>query len=429
MISLALIASSDISSRSNPTHLPQAHLFLEKTAQCLLLGHYTRPQAYVLETLSHYVYAEMALRSDAHDDIWFLHGLVVHTALRMGYHRDPSHFPGIAPLQAEMRRRAWVGVLQGDALNSGQMGMSRRIGKGTWDAREPRNLDDGDLVEGMSELPPGRPETEVTTATGLIARRRMFVALGEVSDITSAVQSAPYLEIMRVDKVLHDALANIPPPLQPRPLASSMTDPQERIMARLFLSHLFHRGRIMLHRRFLHSLDDAYKYSRHAIIDAAIETLRIHRVLEEETVPGGLLDRMRYRLSSVMKHAFLTATMVLCAVVARNGKQGSERLEREEEVKETLVQAREVWRRTSERVSEEARKAVETVGWVLARAERHGDDLGVGRSQDSFADMVGESNQEGGLESWMTDGSAALFNGEYFPSLLSPFYYTTASLY
>ncbi len=386
MICLALLASdASDTAHGDPEHrMVQVATYREKTVQCLLAGEYTNAGLYVLETVIHSVYIELGMRGDADKDVWFLFALELNLAMRMGYHRDPCHFPGISPLQGEMRRRLWATVLQGDILVSSQMGMPRMICDWKYDTAEPRNLNDGDLSEHTAELPPPRPETELTPVLGIIARRRMFVALGAVSDVTAAVQPCSYAEIMRVDGVLQDAAANIPPPLKPKPMASSMTDPPEVIMARLFLAHLFYKGQIMLHRRFLYMGsvspdEDAYAYSRKACLDAALGALEIQDILDEETCPGGQLHMMRWRVSSIMNHTFLTATMVLCSMLSRG-----QTLQREEEILRALRRTRTVWLRASS-TSWEAKKAAETVSIVIARTgESHG-------SIDSLHGALGEA--------------------------------------
>lgn len=350
----------------------QIELYRERTVQCLVMGQYSKSGPYVLEAMIHYVYVEMLFHADSSKDLWYLLALEVNLAKRMGYHRDPSHFSGISPLEAEMRRRVWVTVLLGDLLISSQMGMPRMIADWQCDTAEPKNLQDTDIdldSPGSADLPPARPETEHTAVLGVIARRRMLVALGAVSDLTAATETCSYAEVMRVDGVLHEALAGVPPPLRMRALASSITDPPQLIMSRLFLGHMFHKGQIMLHRRFLGGQEggDETAYSRGACLDAALGTLRIQHALDEETRPGGLLHAMRWRVSSIMNHQFLTATMILCVLLQRG-----QTLRREEEVKTVLRETRGVWLRGSAG-SVEARKGAEVIGMVLARS---GADLG-----------------------------------------------------
>ncbi|KAI1451226.1 putative fungal-specific transcription factor [Annulohypoxylon moriforme] len=368
MICLALLSSDagDSSSGSEVKQL-QINLYREKIVQCLIMGEYTNSAPYGLETLINYVYIEFLMGIDAGKDIWFLLALEVNLAMRMGYHRDPSHFPGISPLQAEMRRRLWVTVLLGDSLISSQMGMPCMISSTQYDTAEPRNLNDDDLDENMTELPPPRPETEHTTTLGIIARRRVLVALNHVSGITASIKAASYAEVMQVDGVLRRAIATIPPPLRMKRIAISVTDTPHIIMARLFLSHLYLKGEIMLHRRFLYvesisKNEDTFAYSRKACLDASLSSLEIQDILDRELESEGLLHMMRFRVSSLMNHHFLTATMILCSLVYRRKTMG-----RLEEILAALRNARMIWMRKST-ASREAKKAAETISIVLARA-------------------------------------------------------------
>ncbi|OHE94206.1 fungal specific transcription factor [Colletotrichum orchidophilum] len=368
MICLAVIASdpaTDISERGQQQL--QIDLYREKLVQCLLMGDYTQGGDHALETFINYVYVEFRIHDDAQKDVWFLLGLEVNLAKRMGFHRDPKHFPNITPLKAEMRRRVWATVLLGDILISGQMGMPRMIRDGEFDTAEPRNLNDEDLNDEMTCLPPPRPETEHTTALGIIAQRRLLIALGTISDLTASVSPCSYADIMRVDGILHQARISVPPPLQLKTMASSVTDSPQVIMARLFLRHMFCKGQIMLHRRFLFTKSaaenqDTYSYSRTACLDASLGMLDIQQILDEETCPGGQLFMMHWRVGSIMNHHFLTATMVLCSLVHRKQTLG-----RGDEIGTALRTARSIWMRKSDD-SGEAKKAVQAVSIVLARA-------------------------------------------------------------
>ncbi|KAJ5324286.1 transcriptional regulator family: Fungal Specific TF [Penicillium atrosanguineum] len=237
----------------------------------------------------------------------------------MGYHRDPSHLPGISPFAGEMRRRAWATILQGDILISTQMGMPRMIKDWQCDTVEARNLNDSDFDEDCLELPLSRPETEITTVSHLVARRRIFAALGAIVDFTASVRPVAYDEIMRLDRILHDAEAMVPAYLRMKAMAAAVTDPPQVIMHRLFLRLMFHKGQIMLHCKYLSpnqatSSDGhtSYIHSRSSCIEAALGILGIQRILDEETGPDGQLCMIRWRASSFMKHEFLTATMLLC---------------------------------------------------------------------------------------------------------------------
>ncbi|KAJ0160811.1 putative transcriptional regulatory protein [Colletotrichum tanaceti] len=388
MICLALIASdppTDV--LEHQQQRLQTDLYREKLVQCLMLCGYTLGGKHALETLINYVYVEFRIHDDADKDVWFLLGLEVNLAKRMGYHRDPRHFPDMTPLQAEMRRRVWATVLLVDVLISGQMGMPRMVRDGEFDTAEPQNLNDENLREDMPALPEPRPETEHTTTLGVIARRRILVALGTISDSTASLNPCTYAEIMRLDQVLNEAGMSIPPPLKAKPMAASITDSPRTIMSRLFLSHMFYKGKIMLHRRVLFARSmsparDTFAYSRAACLEASLATLKIQQVLDEETRPGSQLHTMHWKVGSIMNQHFLTATMNLCSLVHRKQVFG-----RGEDIRSALRTARGIWMRKGNG-SREAQKAGEAVGFVLAQAGGPRFDASLSVERDY---VVGES--------------------------------------
>lgn len=345
----------------------QVDLYVEKIVQCLVLGQYTHAGPYVVESLVHYVHVEFANCTDANKDVWFVLALTIKIATSMGYHRDPSYFPKFTPLQAEMRRRVWATLVLADVLISSQMGMPRMISDGQWDTAEPQNLNDSDLNAELTQLPPSRPETEYTSSLGVISRIRIIKAVGQITDLTSAVAPCSYTEITRLDGLLRDTQAIIPKLLQPKPIAASITDSPQVIMARLFLSQIFYKGQIMLHRRFLYlepptHEEASYTYSRTVCLDAALGLLEIQFTMDEETCVAGQLYTMRWRLSSSLNHQFLTATMLLCSLLHRGIT-----MQRDEEIITALKTSRSIWMRHCGN-SSEARKAAWTISIVLGRA-------------------------------------------------------------
>ncbi|KAJ5827591.1 transcriptional regulator family: Fungal Specific TF [Penicillium robsamsonii] len=378
MICLAVLASSSADSSSSPGFRnPLVDTYREKIVQCLILGEYTKSGRYVFETLYHYLTIEYSIRKDADQDIWILSGISVNIALRMGYHRDPSHLPGISPFAGEMRRRAWATILQGDILISTQMGMPRMIKDWQCDTVEPRNLNDSDFDEDCSELPMSRPETETTTVSHLVARRRIFAALGVIVDFTASVRPVTYDEVMRLDRILNDAETTIPAYLRMKAMTGAVTDPPQVIMHRLFLRLMFHKGQIMLHCKYL-SRDPAtvseshtsYSYSRTSCIKAALGILEIQHICDEETGPDGQLYTIRWRASSFMKHEFLTATMLLC-FLARQPDALTEG-HNLDQIIAALARAHSIWMR-SRNASAEAKTAADTLSIVLARQSGDSD--------------------------------------------------------
>lgn len=247
--------------------------------------------------------------------------------------------------------------------------MPRMISDSQWDTAEPQNLNDYDLRPEMTQLPPSRPETEHTPSLDIISRLRILRVVGKISDLISAVAPCSYAEITRLDGLLQDARATIPQLLQPKSLAASITDSPQVIMARLFLSQIFYKGKIMLHRRFLYlepppQEQASYTYSRRMCLDAALSLLEIQLIMDEETCATGQLHTMRWRLSSSLNHQFLTATMLLCSLLHRGITLG-----RDEEIVSALKTSRGIWMRHHGN-SLEARKAACGISIVLGRALR-----------------------------------------------------------
>ncbi|VUC27735.1 unnamed protein product [Clonostachys rosea] len=366
VICLTVIASKDNNETVDITEDEQMRLqidsYHEKIVQCLMLAEYTRTGPHILETIIHYAHIEFAIHPDANTDLWYLFGIVANMAMRMGLHRDPRHFKGVTPLQAEMKRRIWSSLLMGNIIISGQVGMPRMISAKQYDTAEPQNLTDADLDS--AQLPSPRPETEYTPILGVIAMRRIVEALGQISELRAAVTPCTYEEVMRADSALQRAAESIPPPMKMKPMAASITDPPHAIMWRLFISHLFCKGQIMLHQPYLFTSarEDVHGYSQKTCLDASLSMLEIQGILDEETRPGGQISMMRWRVSSIMNNQFLTATMILCSMLHRGVTLG-----REDEIRSELRKTRTIWTRASGN-SREAQKAAEAVNFVLSNS-------------------------------------------------------------
>jgi hypothetical protein len=99
--------------------------YQELAAAALALADYSKPKRYTIEALMAYSTCEYLKQDDSQVRLWLLMGVVLRVALRMGYHRDPSHFPNISPFDGEMRRRLWTLTYVFDVLQSYQLGLPR----------------------------------------------------------------------------------------------------------------------------------------------------------------------------------------------------------------------------------------------------------------------------------------------------------------
>jgi hypothetical protein len=79
-----------------------------------------------------------------------LNGVVIRIAQKMGLHRD-GELLGLSPFDAEMRRRLWWQIIMLDAKYAMLSGLSHSLLPRSWDAKEPKNLNDTDLYPSATE--------------------------------------------------------------------------------------------------------------------------------------------------------------------------------------------------------------------------------------------------------------------------------------
>jgi hypothetical protein len=95
------------------------------------------------------------------DLVWIAAGSLLRTAMFLGLHRDPSHFPKVSLFHGEMRRRLWATVLEITVQSSLDMGMPPMISVHDYDTKVPANIDDENLNE-ESIIVDEQPLTEFT---------------------------------------------------------------------------------------------------------------------------------------------------------------------------------------------------------------------------------------------------------------------------
>lgn len=242
-------------------------------------------------------------------------GILARMAQRMGYHRDASHFPHISPFQGEMRRRVWAMITNLDVMLSLSVGLPRLLREFQSDTAPPRNLLDSDFDEDTTELPPSRPSSYSTPCQWLVAKNKLTLILGIITDFSTSIRRPGYAEVMRLDQLLLDTYLDYPEYLLERPLSQSLMDTSETILHRIQLVTLFAKARCVLHYRYLASsrTDERYSYSRSTCIGAALKILEYQRLMDQETQPGGRLFRERWKVRSpIMRGVILLGTTLLC---------------------------------------------------------------------------------------------------------------------
>ncbi|KAF3058703.1 hypothetical protein GL218_05335 [Daldinia childiae] len=98
----------------------------------------------------------LARRYDSPRFVYMMTGLVIRMALALGLHRDGSHFPHLTPFEAEMRRRLWWHICLLDVRASEDQGMDLTITPGSFDTRQPLNINNDDIDPETKEMPKER---------------------------------------------------------------------------------------------------------------------------------------------------------------------------------------------------------------------------------------------------------------------------------
>jgi hypothetical protein len=354
--------------------------YREKVVQCLVLGNYAISPPYAIQTLALYFIIEHFQYSDTEPGCWILQGIILRIAIRAGYHRDASHFPELSPYQGEMRRRLWAKLVQLDLAISHQNGLPRMIRPGMSDAAEPRNLTDDDFYDGIKELPPSRPDTDLTPMLRVVMRNRLGVVYSEIVDLTANVKHTPYKEVMRLDTLLHATHRQMPEAFKWRSIRESVTDNSALIMYRLFLDVFFHAARCALHRSYcdVARTDSRYKYSRSMCIESSMSLLEHQHLMEEEMKPGGQLHDCLWVQSSLSNHDFLVGTTIICLEMNQMLVEGKVQgdcageYDNSKGLENIILQMRKslkVWTSLSGR-SKEARSGARALRVVLEKVER-----------------------------------------------------------
>lgn len=94
-----------------------------------------------------------------HDDTrfsWTLTGLAIRMGSSMGLHRDGTSFPGLTPLEIEMRRRLFWALCILDLRSAEDQGTDLTILERTYDTELPLNINDSDITEDTKEMPQAR---------------------------------------------------------------------------------------------------------------------------------------------------------------------------------------------------------------------------------------------------------------------------------
>ncbi|KAH6695374.1 fungal-specific transcription factor domain-containing protein [Plectosphaerella plurivora] len=313
---LALSAGTTTTRTLGTVTIPPVGDLVRQTRQCLVLGNYTEATEHVLEALLLHLQSFFLKTTDTVAGMWFISGMMLRLALRLGYHRDPSTIrdaPGLTPFKAEMRRRVWTSIFQLDTLVSFQMGLPSMMPLTACDCALPLNLEYSDFGPDTTVLPPGRPRSDHTTVLYTIVKHPTLEAFRSVVAHTQALGKAPYQQTIALDAVVRAAYDSVPEILRTKPISRSLVDGSSVIMRRITIEMLSQKALIVLHRRHLqHDTDVEACASHQACLHAALQMLVRQVEMTEASQPGGMLYDDRWMISTVTANDIILASVVVC---------------------------------------------------------------------------------------------------------------------
>jgi hypothetical protein len=137
------------------------------------------------------------------DLTWITIGSVMRTAMQMGLHRDPIHFPRISPFHGEIRRRLWATILELNLTTSLETGMVPMISRNQYDTEPPVNIDDEDISEATTVRPISKPREVFTRMSIQVLVLQSFATRLEIAQLVNNIHFQPsYDEILRIAAVL-----------------------------------------------------------------------------------------------------------------------------------------------------------------------------------------------------------------------------------
>lgn len=360
LATLSNLASREVHPDTRGVPHEMLRAYKENCVQCIVLSDYTKPTQYTLETMVIYGEAEFLMGRDDQVHSYLLIGVAVRLALRMGLHRDSSNIgTHFTPFEAESRRRMWYHINQLDLLASFNIGLPGMIRAIESDTLPPRNLLDEDFDEDCTELPPSRPESEMTPMSYALCKGRLSDEAGKIMAIANKLQLPPFGEVLKLDLSLREAYDKVPQQLRLDESEITVTDSPSTILKRFSISVLFEKSRCMLHRKFLMNAREhpEYQYSKQAGLDASMKLLHRQGLIHQAASPGGPLALDRWFLSSLSTHGFLLAAMIVYLNVINNIKDpGSTNLTEIQAGVDALEMSRNNWEAALS-LSSEAKKA------------------------------------------------------------------------
>lgn len=229
-------------------------------------------------------------------------------------HRDPSHYPNITVFQGEIRRRLWCFIYRSDSIISFFVGLPSMIRATEQDVATPRNLNDWELTEDITELPPSRPLTETTPVSYLLIKGRILEIMGKIVDFMSSLQVWDYESVLKLDYELEEVMENLPEHWKMQKDGDTSEMSPSLLNRRIQVMFLYHQGMCVLHRKFVAQArsDKRFSRSRSRCIRSAMVLLAQQYDLYVETdIKQTIASKHWYRPSHTSQEYVLAAMIVV----------------------------------------------------------------------------------------------------------------------
>jgi Fungal specific transcription factor domain len=285
--------------------------FLAAAAQCLILGNYTTPKLRVIQALLLFSQSKYMASLDPSREVVLVLSMVIRLAFQIGLHREPDS--SFSPFEGEMRRRLWAMCRHFDLIVSYQLGLPSNIPPSWHDTKLPRNLLDDDFDESSPDLPPSRPETDVTRVLYFIVKTRLMTVFAQIYSKALSLKGIEFQDIVTLQFENQKQYDLIPQSMRIRPISQSFTSPNHVIMTRLNCEFIFQRGMCILHRQ---GMVKGNALSRDVCVRASMTMIGHLADLHKEFQPTGQLQGARWMLSSTVMSDFLLATLTLCLALS-----------------------------------------------------------------------------------------------------------------
>jgi hypothetical protein len=285
--------------------------FLAAAAQCLILGDYTTPKLRVIQALLLFSQCKYMASLDPSREVVLVLSMVVRLAFQIGLHREPDS--SFSPFEGEMRRRLWAMCRHFDLIVSYQLGLPSNIPDGWHDTELPRNLLDDDFDESSSDLPPSRPETDMTRVLYFIVKSRLMTVFAQIYSKALSLKGIDLQDIATLQFENQKQYDLIPQSMRIRPISQSFTSPNHVIVGRLNCEFIFQRGMCILHRQ---GMVMGNALSRDACVRASMTMMGHFADLHKEFQPTGQLQGARWMLSPTTMSDFLLAALTLCLALS-----------------------------------------------------------------------------------------------------------------